>query len=263
MMLIAANIVAYLLQLVLPATFVWPYLALSVEGIKHGLVYQLLSFQFLHGGWFHLFGNCLALYFFGREVEERLGARNYLMLYFGGGAVGGLFQIAIAFLMPQYFAGAVVGASAGVFAVVAAFATQSPNETVFLLFMPIPAKFLLLIQGGAALVGLIAHERGIAHGAHIGGMLSGILFIRWLGRTNKAIVVWRPFRRPRKRELAKIIPLQQPWKHKVIEPELPAAEFMAQEVDPILDKIAAQGLQSLTDGEKQILEAARKKIAKR
>lgn len=264
-LLIVANFVAFIVQwYFISPRFTSAYLALSTYGVKHGLLYQFLTFQFLHGGWMHLLFNCLGIYMFGRIVEDRLGTKNFLILYFLGGVIGGLVQVLLGFAFPHYFSGAVVGASAGLFALIAAFAIQSPEETILLFFLPLPAKYILFIQGGAALVGLIAHEQVIAHGAHLGGMLTGIGFIRWLSRPRDAIVRWRPFRRaPKKREFAKVIPLRQPWKPKMVEPDLPPAEFMAQEVDPILDKISAQGIQSLSEREKQILEAARKKMAKK
>src|SRR6185436_988244 len=68
------------------------HLALSTEGLKNGFVWQLLSFQFLHVGFLHLFFNLLTLWFFGRPVEERLGSLSFLKLYFLSGAAGGLLQ---------------------------------------------------------------------------------------------------------------------------------------------------------------------------
>ena len=69
---------------------------LTGEGLRHGKVWQLLTFQFLHLGpmpW-HVLGNCLGLFFFGRRVEEILGARRFLLLYFASGVIGGLVQVA-------------------------------------------------------------------------------------------------------------------------------------------------------------------------
>src|SRR5205814_5775684 len=100
------------------------YLALSKEGLKNGYLWQLLSFQFLHSGpWpWHLLFNCLALYFFGREVEHALGPANFLKLYFASGLVGGLFEAGIMFLPIPGANVTVVGASAGVAGVFAGFA---------------------------------------------------------------------------------------------------------------------------------------------
>ncbi len=271
-LLLIVNVVAFVLQNALEHYRVFPvsrYLALSADGLKHGAFYQLFTFQFLHDGPMHLIGNLLVIFFFGRAVEEVLGRRNFLLLYFLSGTIGGLLQIALGFTFPGVFGGAVLGASAGAFGLIAAFATRAPDQPItillfFVLPLTFPAKVLLAIQAAIAVFGIVIPGSNIAHAAHLGGMFTGILFIKWLGRSNKAVMVWRPFRRrPTPREMVRATPRRDPWKPKVVEPELPPAEFISQEVDPILDKISAHGIQSLTDRERQILEAARKKMSKR
>jgi membrane associated rhomboid family serine protease len=93
--LLVVNVVAFILQNVLYKFSSFRtdyYLALSVDGLRHGFVWQLLSYQFMHGGWLHLLLNCWAIYVFGREVEGVLGWRRFLTLYFSSGVIGGLFQ---------------------------------------------------------------------------------------------------------------------------------------------------------------------------
>src|SRR5262245_40397054 len=92
-MLVAANVVAFFLQWIALQFWhfrVYDYLALSVEGLRQGYVWQLLTFQFLHGGIFHLAMNCITIFIFGREVEEALGRRSFLALYLTSGVMGGL-----------------------------------------------------------------------------------------------------------------------------------------------------------------------------
>src|SRR5205085_2221309 len=93
-LLIATNVVAYLAQLVLieAAPQAEGYLALSVAGLAHGYVWQLLTFQFMHGGFLHLLFNCFAIFMFGRELEQSVGRRSFLTLYLSSGVLGGLFQ---------------------------------------------------------------------------------------------------------------------------------------------------------------------------
>src|SRR5439155_803358 len=155
--LLLVNVVAFLVQLFLPTFTFLPlsdhfdeYFALSAQGLRHGYVWQLLTFQFMHAGWMHLLGNCLGIFFFGREVEEALGRKSFLTLYFSSGIVGGLFQALAGVLLGGNLAAQVVGASAGVFGLTAAFAVLFP-ERVLMLFMLIPmrAKFLLLLLGVA------------------------------------------------------------------------------------------------------------------
>src|SRR5262245_17809634 len=88
LMLLVVNVAAFLLQQIVSkySTFpVYGYFALSLPGLLHGYVWQLLTFQLMHGGWIHLIVNCLAIFMMGREVEEALGRRNFLLLYFSSG----------------------------------------------------------------------------------------------------------------------------------------------------------------------------------
>src|SRR2546425_482423 len=94
-MLLLINAVAFILQNAVASFFPFDanaYFALSVEGLRHGYVWQLLTFQLMHGSLIHLLGNCLAIFVFGRDVEEALGRKIFLTLYFSSGVVGGLFQ---------------------------------------------------------------------------------------------------------------------------------------------------------------------------
>ena len=253
------------------------WFALSTDGLKDSRIYQLITFQFMHAGWMHLLGNMFTLYFIGRAVEETLGRKGLLRLYLLSGTIGGLLQIILAFAFPAYFAGGVVGASAGVFGLIAAFAARAPNQpiTMFIYFFPvtIQAKVLLFGEAVISLLGLLgplirftAFTGNIAHAAHLGGMLTGIFYIRWAGSVPRPFEFWRPFARrnpPPKRELVGAAP-RRAWRSagKPAE-DLPPAEFISREVDPILEKISAQGIHSLTERERQILEAARNKMAKR
>lgn len=246
-----------------------PLLALSVPGLQRGFVWQLFTFQFLHAGLFHLAFNLLALWFFGRPVEGRLGTANFLKVYFAGGFAGGLLQTALAWALPGYYGQYVMGASAGICALIAVFALMEPEAIIILLVFPLKAKYLLAIETCIALFfTLVPSNTGVAHAAHLGGIAAGFAFIKWNlyagWRFN-----WRPFRnRARRRELVKAATVKPAfWKNKA--GKIPAAEqvepeeFISREVDPILDKISAHGIQSLTPREKQILEAARAKMDKR
>jgi membrane associated rhomboid family serine protease len=252
------------------------WFALSTQGLRDGRIYQLVTFQFMHGGWMHLLGNMFTLYFVGRAMEETLGRWGLLRLYLLSGTVGGLLQIALAFAFPAYFDHPVVGASAGIIGLVAAFATRAPDQPImwlvfFILPVTFPAKVLLLIFAFVSVAGLLGSLMphpifsNIAHAAHLGGMLTGIFYIRWVGRMPRPFEFWRPFarRNPPKRELVGAAP-RRVWRStsKPVE-DLPPAEFISREVDPILEKISAQGIHSLTERERQVLEAARNKMAKR
>src|SRR5208283_3621547 len=117
------------------------WFALSVGGLKHGFVWQLLTYQFMHANLWHILVNSWLIYLFGREIEATLGPKNLLVLFLAGGVVGGIFQVIAALLWPGLFGGPVVGASAGVFGLIAAFAVLFPErELVMLLFFIIPIR---------------------------------------------------------------------------------------------------------------------------
>src|SRR5262245_24490874 len=196
--LLLINVVAFLLQRFLPA-LTQPslagkfdeYFALSADGLRHGYVWQLLTLQFMHAGWAHLLCNCLAIFVFGREVEEALGRKNFLTLYFSSGVIGGLLQALAGVLLGMHFeryysfAAPVVGASAGAFGLTAAYALLFPDRVLLLfLIIPMRAKYLLLLSGLATIWDLIFPEhsvmgKGVADAAHLGGMLTGIIFVRY------------------------------------------------------------------------------------
>ncbi len=246
----------------------WNYFALSLAGLKHGYVWQLLTFQFMHAGWMHILFNSLAIYFFGRPVETALGRRHFLTLYLASGVIGGLVQMLFAYWLPS-FGNAVVGASAGASGLIAAFAILHWTERFSLLIYFIPVsmtgKMLLAVSLALAFLGMLTPNSGIANAAHLGGILTGGFYVhlfiqgQWLG--------WRfPARRTVQREYAVSRASKGPfWRSAAGEPdeELPTDEFVKSEVDPILDKISTHGIQSLTAREREILEKARSKMAKR
>jgi membrane associated rhomboid family serine protease len=272
--LVIVNAAAFVLQnlayLAFPRFPTDALFALSVPGLERGFLWRLITFQCMHGGLWHLLLNCFAIYMFGRDVEEALGRRRFLALYFTSGIIGGLFQILAAILLPRHLGGAVVGASAGAFGLTAAFAVLYPNRPLtLLLFFVLPltlrAKFLLLISGLLALFGLLFPVDNVAHAAHLGGMLTGIAFVRWVSQWGWP-KIQHPFRQRAQPVLvATRAQKESPWRVTRAGPadELSPDEFLSKEVDPILDKISAHGIHSLTERERTILEAARERIARR
>src|SRR5271170_5779043 len=128
------------------------YFALSLAGLKSGCIWQLLTFQFMHASWMHLIFNSLAIFFFGRPVETVLGRSRFLAVYLSSGIIGGVVQMLFALCLPNSFGGAVVGASAGAYGLVAAFAVINWTERFTLLIYFIP----LAMRGKTLLWGIIA-----------------------------------------------------------------------------------------------------------
>lgn len=254
-------------------------LALSWNGLARGYVWQLFTFQFMHAGFLHLLFNCWAIFIFGRELEEALGVKRFLTLYFSSGAIGGLLQALVGGLALHYghtywvlrFAGPVVGASAGAFGLLAAFATLYPERVLTLLvFFVVPinmrAKFLLLFSLLLVLFGIIIPLGNMADVAHLGGIAAGVLFMRYAAHWQLRWPQLSRGRRPAPRRLVRVTTAPSgPWIRSKAQPqdELPPEEFLSKEVDPILDKISAKGIQSLTERERRILESARQRMGKR
>jgi membrane associated rhomboid family serine protease len=227
------------------------HFALSLAGVESGQVWQLFTFQFLHGGLFHIALNGITLYSFGRFMEQAIGRGRFLKLYFISGTLGGVLQIGAAYLLHQSPDIPVVGASAGIAGLLGAFTIMYPHHPIVLFPIPfrIAARTLLWVALGISLIGTILPFGGIAHAAHLGGLVAGIGYVFLL-------------RRPRRERSTYTSSAAPPFiSSSAAPPRLTeSADFIAREVDPILDKIATQGIHSLTDREKKILEAARSKM---
>jgi|SRR5665213_248817 len=240
--------------------------ALSVEGIKHGYYWQFLTFQFLHAGFLHILFNSWAIFIFGREIEHELGPAKFLTLYFCSGVFGGIVQVIGGNFWPPHFGTAVVGASAGAMGLMAAFARLYPEQplTIFIYFFPVTtrAKYLLWGVASLSLVALLFPQspfalvlgRDVSNAAHLGGMAMGFIFVWFVlrARSSRLAETFRPARKIQ----PSVSPRVPPGKN-------PEDESVVDEVDPILDKISAHGIHSLTARERAILEAARKKMAQR
>jgi membrane associated rhomboid family serine protease len=179
--LILANVLVFLLQMAAGSAIATPF-ALWPLGQQFA-PWQLLSYAFLHGSLAHLLFNMFALYMFGSDLERVWGPRRYLVYYVVCVISAGLSQLVFAALSGAYYP--TIGASGGVFGLLFAFAWYFPQRTLVPLFPPIPmpAWLFAALYGAAELVfGVTGTAAGIAHFAHLGGMLGGYLLIcgwRW------------------------------------------------------------------------------------
>jgi membrane associated rhomboid family serine protease len=210
-----------------------------------------VTYMFLHGDFWHLLLNMLVLFFFGPPLESRWGSGEFVKYYF----LCGLGGVALSFLFAPYW---IVGASAAIYGLMLAFALNWPNAPIYIWgIFPVKAKwlvgFLFVVSLMSALGGA---GGGIAHFAHLGGLVSGFLYLK---------SDWRPGR-PRKakpnkaaaRKLA-IVPREEPREEAHAKgsrtPERPRPEeSLLDEVDRILDKISASGIGSLTPRERETLD---------
>jgi membrane associated rhomboid family serine protease len=146
--------------------------------------WQMASYAFLHGSMMHLFFNMLGLWMFGAELERVWGQKRFLQFYAASVLAAAAMQLIVNMLLGSPYP--TVGASGGLFGLLLAFGMMFPNRTIMPLFPPIPmkAKTFVAVYGGLELVlGVTGTQSGVAHFAHLGGMLGGYLMIRyWRGQ---------------------------------------------------------------------------------
>ncbi len=222
-------------------------LALSLAGIRAGYLWQPLTYMFMHGSFPHLLFNMFTLYFLGPETERAMGSKHFLAMYLLSGLLGGLGWL---WLSPDPYA-ACVGASGAIFGILAAFATLFPRRelTLLILVFPVTAMAWKVVAGLALIEFILARadpSSGIAHTAHFAGAFAGFLYIDQLFESTLLRRLWARLRD----YLA-----QRPHAPRPAPPPPDPAE-----VDRILDKITAQGIQSLTKAERQTLHRASQRM---
>ena len=247
--LIGLNAAVFIVQLVLASwnqPFVLEYLGLSDRGINDAYAWQFFTAPLLHNNIWHFAANMLVLYFIGRDVEAIIGQRQFLFLYLFGAFSGELGHL---FLMPSDCV--LFGASGGVAAIFIAYATILPEleMTTLLLFMvPVRLKMRRLAQ--IALVGAVAlllYDRSgaVGHSAFVGGAIAGWFYAHLLGFGRTSLL--QRVLRQRRLEAARLQSMR-------------ADQFVAEEIDPLLEKISQRGLASLSRRERRLLEQAREKM---
>ena len=183
--LVIANVVVFLVSLVVPTMVL--QLGLTPRSVFEQLtVYQLVSYMFLHGDISHLLFNMLALWMFGTDLERTWGTRFFTKYYFITGVGAGIITLLWA-LAPLPYAGnlqysVVIGASGAIYGVLLAYAMYFPHRVILLfLLFPVPAKYAVMIFGAMAFIfSLGAGGSGVAHIAHLGGLVVGYVYLKSL-----------------------------------------------------------------------------------
>ena len=232
-MLIFTNIAAYVIEyhLGFPLS---RFGALQANWWEHLAVWQLLTYQFIHQGFWHLLANMMGLYFLGPETERALGTNRFFALYFLSGVLGGLGWSLLA-------SGGItcVGASGAIFGILGAYAALYPNREmilIFLPFVPIKAWLFVLLLGAYEFMHTLSFGSGghVANSAHLGGGIAGYIYATIVGRPDILHKIKQKFR-----------PSEKP----------PVSRA---EIDRILDKATQKGLHSLTSHERNLLKRAGK-----
>lgn len=223
-------------------------------------LWQIVTYMFLHGGWFHIIFNLIGLWMFAGELEQLWGSSRFLRYYLITGIGAGVFIALMNFILySEYQIQAVtIGASGAIYAILLAYGMTWPNRQVLLYFViPVKVKYLVIVFGLIEFFGTLSTAAGtggnVSHIGHLGGLISGLIYIfisirrperddsaRKTGRDN---IITRVLKRSRVNK-----------KKKEIETRIQAKKT----IDDILEKIARQGMSSLSAKEKKDLEWARK-----
>ena len=240
--LLAVNALAYAAQQFaggwLEMTFgLIPAKVLSLE------IWRLFTYQFLHGSFFHVFFNLFTLWMFGKEIEWSWGTKDFLKFYFtcvlGAALMNTIFEPNA--IVP------VIGASGGIYGLLVAFAMMYPTAVIYLYgILPLQAKhFVILIGIFEFFASFHGTASAIARFAHLGGMLTGFLYLKsyeFRSRWNQVL-----------HRLSGLFVVKTPSAPKVKKSEKPKKEDLVKEVDRILEKVLTQGADSLTDQERDVM----------
>ena len=242
--IIIACVVVFLIQVFARPSWLVPIFALEPFSVVRRLyVWQLFTYMFLHGDFWHILMNMLVLYFFGTEIESIFGPRRFLGFYLLCGVVAGLASMVLYYGRNP----TILGASGAVLGILAAFATYFPNRIIhlflfFILPIRIRAKYLALIIAALNLFAASTGERGVANYAHLAGMGVGFLYVKYL----QGFAYESPFSR-----LSRLIRRSRPPRVKI---KPPSEEVSDEELDRIIEKVESQGISSLTPEERSFIE---------
>jgi membrane associated rhomboid family serine protease len=217
------------------------------KAVAHLQIWRFVSYLFLHDPHspMHLLFNMLALWMFGIELEELWGTKRFVTFYFLSGVGSGLFSV-LSWYSP------IIGASGAILALLTVYACYFPDRTILLFFIfPVPVRFAVLIIGVISLWGAWTGASGIAYLTHLGGIAVGFLYYKYYS----AVTQWRLHRaEPSIKNKPTILEFRRK------DNRSDASTSDEEEIDRILDKISRQGMDSLTEKERnKLLDASKKK----
>ena len=248
--LLIANTIVFVLTWVIGRGFVLDWFSFQPTKIFIR-PWTPLTYMFLHGDFWHLLMNMLGLFFFGTHLESKWGSREFIRYYL----VCGLGGVALSFL---FLTNPTIGASAAVYGVLLAFAMTWPNAPIYVWgIFPVQAGFFVVVSFINAFG---AAGGGVNHFAHLGGFAAGFLYLKADWRASQAIQGIQKAARGGRRFA--IVPReeQEEATSGLNQESVDAAEETTLDaVDRVLDKISAEGMASLTEQEKQLLDQVSKK----
>jgi len=182
-LLLITNVVAWVLNLIVPSMTM--YLGLSPQEVFTGFAFwQPFTYMFLHDirGFSHILFNMLSLWMFGTELERRWGTRFFTKYYFVTGVGAALTTLLVALVSDSAYYSLTVGASGAIYGLLIAWAMYFPHRTIYFYFLfPIPARVFVAIVGAIAFLSSLGGPGGgIAHIAHLGGLVVGYIYLKTL-----------------------------------------------------------------------------------
>lgn len=254
--LLIANVVVFFLTAVVGERFMFEWFAFQPDQILLR-PWGAVTYMFLHGDLMHLVVNMLAVFFFGPPLEARWGAREFLRFYF----VCGLGGVVLSFLFQPAW---IVGASAAAYGLMLAFAMNWPTVPIYVWgIFPVQARYLVAFLFVLSVWGASPGAEGgnVAHFAHLGGLITGFLYLK---------ADWRPGERMRqiqrsatRRRRMAIVPhdesVQAQQGVQSTGKRVREDAALYDRVDAVLDKISAQGMSSLTPEELRLLDEVSKR----
>lgn len=206
------------------------------------LLFQPLTYMFLHGGFLHLLFNMFALWMFGTEIEYSWGSKRFSRFYLLAGLAGAVLTLVFQpnLMIP------VVGASAAIYGVLVAYWLMFPDRYLYIFFL-LPVKVKWAIPG-IMILGFISGGTSVAHFAHLGGALFGLIYVKMDWRRMRLGSLWKTV--GYKRKEAKF------------EKKRMRAEETMKRVDEILDKINEVGIENISPEDRKFLEEASSHLSK-
>jgi membrane associated rhomboid family serine protease len=284
-----ANIVVFVAQWFFAPDQSGPFIpagGVSIDDLKEGRVWTPFTYMFVHGSVAHILLNMIMFWFAGKRVQDIYGQRHFVLIYVLSGLVGAALQLAVA-VLPQQPDVYLLGASAAIMGLILAYAVAMPKEKIdVLLFFVIPVRFQLwglakflfisnVVLASLALMKVLPEWLSgggapIAYLAHLGGVLAGWYYARLLGYGGQPAELRHPGSRtklPRRPSYAQArrafaVELDEEAIRRQNPRRDPVVDLMRDEVDPILDKITDQGIHSLTDEERRVLDRASRQISR-
>jgi len=244
--LLIANVSVFILQQLTGNQLIEALGVTPTKVLQDLAIYQVFTYMFLHGGFFHILLNMFILWMFGPEIELNWGTRQFFKYYFLTGVAGGIFTVAFQPNFPY----PTIGASAAIYGLLVAYAMLFPNRMIYLYFLiPVRVKYAVIFFFVLEVVAVMGTATdGIGHWAHLGGAVVGYLYLKMDWRLRNIVqkltpwYYWKRFKYKRN-------------SHK-LEKNREKTEEIMKRVDRILDKINEVGFEHISEEDRQFLDSA-------